>query len=356
MKGLEFPITDTKVEGLSIKFDLNSPSGRKKYFQAKISQELKVIRSYLKKRTFIAYMIGKKGSGKGTYSQIFSEIFGSDKIALVSVGDIVRDTHSSWDKFVKGKDCKRLQELYRGYISFEEAVNAFIGRSQTKLLPTEFILALLKLKIEKLKGKSIFIDGLPREGDQVSYSLFFRDLIDYRDDPDVFILIDIPEVVIHERIKHRVVCPKCKFTRSFKLLPTSKVSFDKKKKEFYLICDNPDCTGRERMLSKEGDELGIEPIRPRLEKDEEILKKIFGLHGVPKVLLRNHVPVIEAKKYFDEYEVTPEYSYKWDGKDKKVRIKEKQWIFKDDSGVESVSLLSAPVALSMIKQLAEILV
>lgn len=355
MKGLDFPITSLKVKGLKTKYDLNSPQGRTKYFQAKVSNEVKIVKNYLKKRTFIAYMIGKKGSGKGTYSQIFGEVFGAEKIALVSVGDLVRDAFAEWKTFKKTKDYERLKSLYRGYISFSDAENALLGKSQTKLLPTEFILALLKLRIEKLKGKTIFIDGLPREHDQVSYSLYFRDLIEYRDDPDVFVLIDIPEKVIDERIRTRVVCPKCKNTKSTKLNPTSKAGYDKKTKEFYLICDNPDCTGKERMVPKEGDDMGIEPIRPRLEKDEEILRKTFTLHGIPRVLIRNYAPVNEYKKYFDDYEVTQSYSYKWDYKNGSVKIIEDQWTISDDNGVKSISLLAAPAVASMIKQLSIVL-
>jgi len=353
MKGLEFPVIGTKVAGLTKKFDLNSPQGRRAYFEVKAGPEIEKIKKYLDKNTFIAYLIGKKNSGKGTYSQIFTEIFGTDRVALVSIGDVIRNVSMDWDDFKKSPKFERLKKLYRGYISFADACDALIGRSQSKLLPTEFVLALLKLTIEDLKGKTLFIDGLPRELDQVSYSLYFRDLIGYRDDPDMFILIDIPESVIDERIKYRVVCPRCKNTRGLKLLPTSKVGYDKKQKQFYLICDNPSCTGKERMIPKEGDSLGIGPIRDRLNKDEEILRKAFALHGIPKILLRNHVAVAESLKYFDNYEITPEYSFKLNGN--KVEVIEKPWMVKDDNGILSVSLLSAPVVVSMLKQIAEVL-
>ncbi len=247
-----------------------------------------------------------------------------------------------------------LRTLYRGYISFDDAVDALLGRGTGNLLPTEFILALLKLHIKKFEGKSVFIDGLPRDMDQVSYSLYFRDLINYRDDPDIFVLIDIPESVIDERIKYRVICPLCHTSRSKKLLITSKIDFDTKDKQFYLVCDNQNCSG-ERMVTKEGDELGIEPIRSRLDKDEEILKKAFGLYGIPKIFLRNHVPVSEVKKYFDNYEITPEYVLSWDEKKKKVEVEEKPYRVKDDNGVESVSLLAPPVMVAMLKQLVEAL-
>jgi adenylate kinase family enzyme len=352
MKSLEFPIIGTKKKGVTKKFDLNNPSLRNEYFEAKAGEEIKLLKNYLKKNSFIAFLLGKKNSGKGTYSVLFSEIFGNDHVAHVSVGDIVRDVHENWNKFVKSKDYRELKKLYRGYISFDDAVDALLGRSTEKLLPTEFILALLKLHISKLGKKAIFIDGLPRESDQVSYSLYFRDLINFRDDPDIFILIDIPETVIDERIKYRVVCPLCHSSRNLKLLPTSKIEYDEKKKEFYLICDNPNCEGA-RMEAKEGDNLGIDPIRPRLEKDETILRSVFSLHGIPKILLRNHVPVKEADKYFDKYEITPEYVFKLEGK--KVKVEEKPWSVKDDNKIESNSLLAAPVVVSMLKQLVEVL-
>jgi len=353
MKNLEFPLIKTKTKGVDQFFNLSDPGERKKYFNAKVGAEIAQIRKFLNRRTFVAYWLGKKNSGKGTYSHLFTEIFGEDKIALISVGDVVRETHSNWDKFVKSEDYQRLKSIYRGYISFDDAVDSLLGRSQDKLLPTEFILALLKVRIEKLKGKTLFIDGLPREMDQVSYSLYFRDLMDYRDDPDIFILIDIPENVIAERIKYRVVCPICHDLRNTKLLMSKNIGYDRKEKKFYLLCDNPKCNGA-RMVAKEGDSLGIDPIRPRLDKDEEILRKAFRIHGVPKILMRNHVPVSKAN-LFDSYELTPEYVLGWDEKEKKVKVDEKSWVVKDDNGVPSFSFLPAPVVVSLIKQLSEIL-
>jgi adenylate kinase family enzyme len=354
MKGLEFPIIGTKISGHKNKFDLSSPAGRKAYFEAKVGDEIKHIKDYLKEGTFMAFLVGKKNSGKGTYAKLFTEIFGEDKAIHLSVGDLVREVHTNWQKFEKSPDFEKLKKIYRGYISLEEAVKVLHGRSTATLLPTEFILALLKLRIQRYKGKSIFVDGLPREADQVSYSLFFRDLAGYTDAPDLFILIDVPESVIDERIKYRVVCPICKTSRNTKLLLTSKVEYDAKNKQFYLICDNPECEGA-RMEKKEGDELGIEPIKPRLVKDEEIIKDVFSLHGIPKILLTNSIPVSKAGKYFDKYEITPEYGFEWDEKKRKVEILEKPWTIKDDNDIECYSLLAAPVMVSLIKQLVEVL-
>jgi adenylate kinase family enzyme len=353
MKNLEFPIIGTKVDGLESRFDLNSPAGRRDYFEAKAGYEIKCIKDFLKRGSFVAYLLGKKASGKGTYSKLMIEIFGEDKIAHISVGDLVRET-DNWEEFRKTPRFERLKSYYRGYYSFDEIVKSLASRSTEKLLPTEFILALVKARIDELSGKSIFIDGLPRTMDQVSYSLYFRDIINYRNDPDIFVLIDIPEVVIDERIKYRVVCPLCQTSRNTKLLPTSKVGFDTKSGTFYLSCDNPKCNGAV-MVRKEGDEKGLDPIRKRLSDDEQVIKASFSLYGIPKVLLRNHVPIAEAEKYFDSYELTPEYEYKWNESSKEVEVIEKPWKIKDDNGVDSYSLLAPPVAVSLLKQLREVL-
>lgn len=363
MKGLEFPIISTKTspkgrsasirKGVRRKFDLESPAGRRIYFNTKAGEEITKIKKYLNNKTFVAYFLGKKSAGKGTYSKLLTEIFGEDKIAHVSVGDLVREA-DDWKAFKKTKRYKRLKRYYRGYVSFEDAENALLGRSTAKLLPTEFVLGLLKAHIDKLKGKAIFIDGMPRDMDQVSYSLYFRDLIAYRDDPDFFILIDIAEEIIEERMRYRRVCPICQTSRNHKLLITSKVEYDTESKEYYLVCDNPTCKGA-RMVGKEGDDKGLDPIRKRLDRDEELLRTAFKLHGIPKILLRNHVPVKDARKYFDPYEITPEYVFKFDKRKKKVKVSEKPFSVKDDNGIASNSLLAPPVVITMLKQMVEVL-
>jgi hypothetical protein len=108
------------------------------------------------------------------------------------------------------------------------------------------------------------------------------------------------------------------------------------------------------MERKEGDEKGLAPIRKRLNKDEELIRTAFKLHGMPKILLRNHVPVNKAKSYYDEYEITPEYSFKRK-KDESIEVIEKSWTVKDDNGTACYSLLAPPVVATFIKQLVEVL-
>ncbi|MFH1656590.1 MAG: nucleoside monophosphate kinase [Candidatus Nealsonbacteria bacterium] len=355
MQDIEFPIFKTKLDTASKKFDLTDFDQREEYFEAKAGDDIRKLREYLKDKTFIAYLLGKKSSGKGTYSKMFKEVVDKDKIEHFSIGDMIRE----FDEILKDVEKKKelvsfLEKNYRGFMPLKEILDSLENRSTKSLLPTELILALVKREIVKKGKKAIFIDGFPRDMDQISYSLFFRDLIDYRDDPDVFVLIDVPEAVIDERIKYRVICPLCQTSRSLKLLPTKEVKYDKEKQDFSLVCDNSDCDGA-KMVTKEGDEFGIEPIRKRLAVDESLIKKAFSLHGIPKVLLRNSVPSDKTKEYFDDYEITPEFHYQWNEENQKIDVIEKPWQVKNDEGVDSNSLMPPPVVVSLIKQMTKVL-
>lgn len=347
---MNFPIEKTKM-GNDRKFNLSDPKEREEYFKLKCGVEIEKLRRYLNNgHTFIAYLLGKKNSGKGTYSKMFSEVIGGDKIEHLSVGDMKRTVDEEMkDPQKKEELVKFLEKNYRGFYALEDIVKSLENRDTKSLLPDEIILALVKREITKRKGKVILLDGFPRNLDQVSFSLFFRDLVGYRDDPDVFILIDVPMNIINERIKWRRVCPKCNTSRSLKLLPTSKIGHDDD--GFYLICDEAGCDGG-KMVAKEGDEKGIEPIKDRLLMDEEILKKAYSLYGIPKVLLRNAIPADIACEYVDDYEMTPEYSFEIVNGE--IKTIEKPWIVADDDGIQCVSLQAAPVVVSMIRQLVEI--
>ena len=201
MKDLDFPLFKTKSD-IYKKFDMTDVKERQEYFEYKAGDEIKKLREYLKENTFIAYFLGKKSSGKGTYAKMLAEVVDKDKIAHFSIGDMVR----SFDEIIADPEKRKeveeyLKKNYRGFLSLEKIMESWDNRSTKILLPTELILTLVKREIAKLGRKAIFIDGFPRDLDQISYSLFFRDLINYRDDPDLFILIDVPTTVIDERIK-----------------------------------------------------------------------------------------------------------------------------------------------------------
>ncbi|HEX7586197.1 MAG TPA: nucleoside monophosphate kinase [Patescibacteria group bacterium] len=352
----EFPIFKTKTENVTKKFNLSDSGERRNYLEAKAGEDIAKLKKFFGEgKTFIAYLLGKKNAGKGTYTKLLMEVFGKDNIAHLSVGDIVRDIHEAMEDPEKKKELvEYMSKNYRGYISVEDGISALLGRDQKTLLPTEFILALVKMEISKIGKKAIFLDGFPRNLDQVSYSLFFKELVGFREDPDVFVAIDIPEAVIDERMKYRVVCPTCHTPRNLKLFATQEVGYDKDRKEFFLKCDNPDCNGS-RMSAKEGDNLGIESIRERLELDGKLIDKVFSLHGMPRILLRNAIPTAVSADYADDYEITPEYYYKYDEKNEIVKTLERPFVVKDDEGIEAYSLLAPPVAISLIKQLVKIL-
>ncbi|MEK7124473.1 MAG: nucleoside monophosphate kinase [Patescibacteria group bacterium] len=355
---MDFPIFKTKSEVYK-KFDLTDPAQRREYFEYKAGGEIKKLREYLKKNTFIVYLLGKKSSGKGTYSKMFKEIVDPSRIEHFSIGDMIR----SFDEVLKDPAKKKelvefLRKKYRGPVSVDEIMQSMESRSIKMLLPTELILALTEREISKLGKKAIFIDGFPRDFDQVSYSLFFKSLIDYRQDPDIFALIDVPTNIIDERVKYRVICPLCNTSRSLKLLPTKQVEYDAGGNKFYLLCDNAECSSVKeskpaRLTTKEGDELGIAPIKERLDKDEKLMEQIYKMHGISRVLLRNAIPVAKVTENYDDYEVTPEYNYTFDESTGKVQVREKPWEVKDDEGNITNSLMPPPVVVALIKQLAE---
>jgi len=346
------------MEGKDRKFNLTDAKERKDYFYYKAGEEIEKLKAYVQDNTFIVYLLGKKNSGKGTYSKMLAELLGADKLEHFSVGDMIRAiSREIQDPANKIALEEYLKKNYRGWVAVDKLIPVIGGRETKTLLPTELILALVKREIAKRPKKTIFIDGFPRDMDQVSYSLFFRDLIGARDDADIMAFIDVPTNVIAGRIAGRRICPICNTSRNLALLPTVKVGYDEISKEFYLVCDNQSCTGfdKQKMVAKEGDELGIEPIRARLETDQKLMEKAMELHGIPKVFLRNAIPAAEAKKYVDDYELTSGYKYAWDEGSKKVSVIENAWVVKDDEGRDSVSLQAPAVAISLIKQLVKVL-
>ncbi len=355
MATLGFPVFKTKKVGGEKTYDLGDPAGRKKYFEFKAGKEIKDLRKYLKKNTFVAFMMGKKNSGKGTYTKLFGEQVGHEHILHLSVGDVVRAAHDELARPAAKKALvKWLRENYRGMMPLDTAVEALEGRSTTTLVPTELILALVERAIDVGgKKKAVFIDGFPRGLDQVSYSLYFRHIMGYREDPDFFVFIDVPTSIIAARMDGRVICPICHVPRHPRLMRTKEIGYDASNKEFYLKCDNPSCKGA-RMGAKEGDANGMEAIKGRLATDEKIMRDLLTLQGVPKIYIRNTVPVVDAKKLVDMYEITPGYEYALDAQGKVV-VTETPWTVTDDEGVESYSLLPAAPVLSLIKQVHKVL-
>ena len=135
-------------------------------------------------------------------------------------------------------------------------------------------------------------------------------------------------------------------------LPTEQVGYDEATETFFLKCDNPDCNG-ERMVGKDGDDAGIESIRGRLQKDGELIDKVLSLHGTPKILLRNAVPVNQAVELADDYEISKDHIFEKTANG--VSTKPVPFAVTDDEGEEVLSLTAPPVVLQLIDQLVGIL-
>ena len=334
----------------SKEYDLAKVSERSKYFEDKVGKEIKALKDFFKTHTFIAYWLAMKQAGKSTYMSMLREIFGDDMFIHISVGDLVRNTVKTLEREgTGGKFCKDLEKVYRGPIPFDEIIESLFNRSISTLLPDELILALLKLEVDKFDTKILFLDGFPRSRNQLAYSLFFRDLINYRDDPDLFFLINIPLKIIEDRRKNRVVCPKCGSSRNVTLLPTEFVKYDEETGQFYLECDNPTCN-KERMVKKEGDAQGLDSIKDRLINDWNLMRDIRQFHGIDIIELYNALEVSKASKYINDYELTKMFEYSV-SKNGKILKTETPYVC-NDCGKQYVSLVAPSVTIQLIRQLA----
>lgn len=332
-------------------YDLDSVAQRREYYEEKVGAEIEFLRDYFREQTFLAYWMAPKQAGKGTYMNGMKEIFGTDIFTHLSVGDLVRAADKEFQE--KGKMSEVFayaKANYRGDLHLDEVFAALSGRTTQALIPTELVMVLLRMAIERAGKKTLFIDGFPRNLDQVSYSLYFRELINYRNDPDLFVLINAPITVLDERMKQRRTCLTCGNSRNMVLLPTKEAGYDKEKKEYYLICDLPGCTGG-RMVTKEGDHLGMEPIKDRVLADIEVMKRARKLYGIPTLELYNSLDKDKALDYVDEYEITSACEYTHDEQGN-VTIHKKLWEVVDGEK-EYYSLLPPAVVIQLVKQLAK---
>lgn len=356
---MDFPLFSTKTSDITQTFDLDSPVGRHEYFQAKAGKEIEFLKTYLDEgNSFISFWLAKKGAGKGTYSKMLAEVLGEHRVAHISVGDIVRAVHASAnDHEAHAELLDYLKTHYRGTFTIEQAIEALLNRTTETLLPTEFILALVKREVEKLSRQAILIDGFPRGLDQVSYSLYFREIMKLEDDPDFFVLIDVSDSVLNARIQRRVVCPLCKLSRNTATLITKDIEYEEKTNTFSLLCENPVCEGygTQRMTQKEGDDLGIDGIRQRLEADQATIEYAAQLQGVQHIYIRNSYPDEVAFDYLDEYEIAHEHVFSYNPVTQKVEVTTVPWKITDNNG-QSVYSVTAPAAVVMfLRQLYEYL-
>ncbi|MBN1162558.1 nucleoside monophosphate kinase [Patescibacteria group bacterium] len=355
---MDFPYFNSRELSVGGLYDLGDPVERFKYFHSKLGSRIDEVKEFLEHNSFVGFMLAKKLGGKGTYAKMLQEILGEDRLSHVSVGDIVREVHAELESengVVHFKE--NLLPYYRGMLSIDEAVGAIFNRSQDKVsVPTEMVLALLKMKIDEIGKKALLIDGMPRTNDQISYSLFFRDLINHRTDPDFFLLMDVDDAIIELRLTGRVICPVCHTSRNIVTNPTTIVRYDARKSEYYCVCDNKGCPEykKARYVGKEGDSKGIETITDRLKEDQKLIQMSFGLHGIPKVLIGSSLPVDIAHDYLEDYEIQPRYRFSGKGDDVSYTLE--PWIFTDEKGRQCYTYRAATFVLNIFVQLHRILI
>ena len=87
---MDFPLYKTKNSNCAKVYNLTDPGDQAEYFQCKAGAEIAKLKAFMQKNTFIVYLLGKKNSGKGTYSKILAGLVGKDLMEHFSVGDMIR--------------------------------------------------------------------------------------------------------------------------------------------------------------------------------------------------------------------------------------------------------------------------
>ncbi|MFA6376937.1 MAG: hypothetical protein WCX69_06075, partial [Candidatus Paceibacterota bacterium] len=147
---MDFPIFKTKIEGRDRKFNLTDPGARKDYFYYKAGEEIEKLKSFTRDNTFIVYLLGKKNSGKGTYSKMLAELLGDDRLEHFSVGDMIRAISKDIKDSARKIELEMyLKKNYRGWLPVDKLISVIEGRDTKTLLPTELILTLIKREIAK---------------------------------------------------------------------------------------------------------------------------------------------------------------------------------------------------------------
>jgi adenylate kinase family enzyme len=355
---MEYPIFNSKILMDGNEYDLVNTADRLRYFHAKLGTKIDDVKEFIEHNSFIGYLLAKKQAGKGTYAKMIQEILGEERFVHISVGDVVRQTHASLEDPIAYEELRKyLQKHYRGFLSIDESLYALRNRSQEKIsIPTEFLLCLLKREIEKIGKKALFLDGLPRNMDQISYSLYFRDLINFRDDPDFFVLINVSREVIDTRMRMRRVCPVCSTSKNLYFNPSDFTKYEPLTDEYYFLCDNKSCSGygKAKLELKEGDAEGIKSIEARIKGDEDLMKSAMNLQGIPLVLVEGAVPYNRVTDYLEPYEVQSMYEYSHDSNNN-VIVNKKPWVFKDDENKECCTMYAATYVVNIFIQLHKIL-
>ena len=204
----------------------------------------------------VIIMLGAPGTGKGTLSTLLSQYY---DIPHISTGDILRDTIRRNDK-----DSEVLKQYVETRLKLIDCNDGFI------------------------------LDGFPRTKEQADG--FYNLLKKIKKNITAVINLETPEKEIIERIKNRIVCPKCKSVYNLKTaIPITEGICDK--------CDTP-------LIKRKDDteEKIVERLKEYYSKTFELVDyykktgKLFtvnatsSLNKTSKDLLKEIVWYIEGKK------------------------------------------------------------
>ena len=219
----------------------------------------------------VIIMLGAPGTGKGTLSTLLSQYY---DIPHISTGDILRDAIRRNDK-----DAELLKEYMESGL----------------LIPDDFMFKIVETRLKLIDCNDGFIlDGFPRTKEQADG--FYNLLKKIKKNITAVINLETPETEIIERIKNRIVCPKCKSVYNLKTaIPITDGICDK--------CDTP-------LIKRKDDteEKIVERLKEYYSKTFELVDyykktgKLFtvnatsSLNKTSKDLLKEIVWYIEGKK------------------------------------------------------------
>lgn len=323
------------------------------FFSKRLSKKLQKFHEHLNRNNVVLFMLAKKLAGKGTYAKILHDLSGG-KIKHISVGDLVREAEKKTEDDKARKELMLdIRKYYKGQEKLEDVINIFAkeAKDTSTLLPTEVVMALIEKAVKDNQGKSVIIDGFPRSKEQVALALKMQKDFEAQNIPSVFVEINCPEDILIKRSIDRRVCPMCQTSRNIKLLLTKEIEFDEKTGEFHLICERPACD-RARFVKKQGDQDGIEKIKERQKKVQDMIDEIKNQSPHLHLSVHNAILLDEAYKH-DPADFTEEAELFWD-KDKKEVIRSfKPMVSTDEHGRKVYSRWPEPVVVDMVDKLVD---
>lgn len=213
-------------------------------------------------------LLGVPGSGKGTQSRLISERFG---LTVIASGRILRD-------------CLKNDHHDVGGVEY----NVRLALNSGVLVSDELVIKLLTYKIHEYykqpNFKGFVFDGFPRNIHQARV----LDVIMSNIGQTIKCVIEIivPDQVVVERLKDRVICSNCEAVYNLKYKPSSKLG----------LCDicNAEITKR--------DDDNSEVIMKRLNSDKPIIKNLVEYYNNNKFYVIKIYGFGETSVIFSEIE------------------------------------------------------